>query len=62
MKKLNKAFDFFGLRQNVSGGGGYAIWLISRVLRTVTLFIVRVITSIFARMIASVSVLSCVFA
>jgi hypothetical protein len=22
MKKLNKAFDFFELRQNVSGGGG----------------------------------------
>jgi hypothetical protein len=22
MKKLNKAFDFLGLRQNISGGGG----------------------------------------
>ncbi|MDR1491290.1 MAG: hypothetical protein LBT05_00990 [Planctomycetaceae bacterium] len=22
MKKLNKAFDFLGFRQNVSGGGG----------------------------------------
>ncbi|MDR1491209.1 MAG: DUF1559 domain-containing protein, partial [Planctomycetaceae bacterium] len=32
------------------GGGGYAIWLTSRVLRTVTLFFARVITSIFARL------------
>ncbi|MDR1493184.1 MAG: DUF1559 domain-containing protein [Planctomycetaceae bacterium] len=62
MKKLNEAFDFLGLRQNVSGGGGGVKWLISRVLRTVTLFFARVITSIFARIIACVSVLSSVFA
>jgi prepilin-type N-terminal cleavage/methylation domain-containing protein len=57
MKKLNKAFDFLEFRQNVSGG--YVKWLISHVLRTVTLFIARVITNVFARMIASVSVFSC---
>ncbi|MDR1494391.1 MAG: hypothetical protein LBT05_16980 [Planctomycetaceae bacterium] len=53
MKKLNKAFDFFELRQNVFFWGG-VIWLISRILRTVTLFFARVITSIFARMITTV--------
>ncbi|MDR1494407.1 MAG: hypothetical protein LBT05_17060 [Planctomycetaceae bacterium] len=58
MKKLNKAFDFLELRHNVSGGGGYVTWLKSRILRTVTLFIARVITSIFTRMIACISVLS----
>jgi prepilin-type N-terminal cleavage/methylation domain-containing protein len=42
--------------------GGGVIWLISRVLRVVTLFIARVITSIFACVIACVSVLSSVFA
>ncbi|MDR1492291.1 MAG: DUF1559 domain-containing protein [Planctomycetaceae bacterium] len=62
MKKLNKAFDFLELRQNVSGGGGYVKWLISRVLRTVTLFIARVVTSVFARVIASISACSSVFA
>ncbi|MDR1491721.1 MAG: DUF1559 domain-containing protein [Planctomycetaceae bacterium] len=62
MKKLNKAFDFLELRQNVSGGGGYANWLISRVLCTLTLFFARVITSIFARMIACISACSSVFA
>ncbi|MDR1493179.1 MAG: type II secretion system GspH family protein, partial [Planctomycetaceae bacterium] len=43
-------------------GGGYAIWLTSRVLHTVTLFFARVITSIFARIIACISLLSCAFA
>ncbi|MDR1492823.1 MAG: DUF1559 domain-containing protein [Planctomycetaceae bacterium] len=55
MKKLNEAFDFLELRQNVSGGGGYVIWLTSRVLRTVILFFARVIASFIVRMIADAS-------
>ncbi|MDR1493504.1 MAG: DUF1559 domain-containing protein [Planctomycetaceae bacterium] len=62
MKKLNKAFDFLGFRQNVSGGGGYLIWLIRHILRTVTLFFARVIASASARMIACISACSSVFA
>jgi prepilin-type N-terminal cleavage/methylation domain-containing protein/prepilin-type processing-associated H-X9-DG protein len=49
MKKLNRAFDFSGLRQNVSGGGGYVKWLIYHVLRAIPLFFARVIASISAR-------------
>ncbi|MDR1493570.1 MAG: DUF1559 domain-containing protein, partial [Planctomycetaceae bacterium] len=43
-------------------GGGYVKWLISRILRTVTLFIARVITSLFACIIARISACSSVFA
>jgi prepilin-type N-terminal cleavage/methylation domain-containing protein len=41
---------------------GYVIWLISRVLRTVTLFFTRVIASVFARIIASASACLSIFA
>jgi prepilin-type N-terminal cleavage/methylation domain-containing protein/prepilin-type processing-associated H-X9-DG protein len=49
MKKLNKAFNFLKLCQNMSGGGGYKKWLTSRILRVISLFFARVVASISAR-------------
>ncbi|MDR1385861.1 MAG: DUF1559 domain-containing protein [Planctomycetaceae bacterium] len=49
MKKLNKTFDFLGLCQNMSGGGGYVKWLASHILRAIPLFFARIIASISAR-------------